>query len=205
MGTIHEINHPYHPFGGPFMDPPISFFCGASILWSRHLWVIKKKSTRWGGSCRNSGHQLEIIHRNRRKTTKNKSSKTVSSKEKSKHQSNQSVNSFSVSFQKKQQTSDLLSCAVASGRVKAAPPLDVLARSRTKAEELLPLVAILGRWISSPVTGDFHGKLDGFCFDGWFESMDVFQWELGIFKGILNLDVVFFSMNPRNLHILHWD
>ena len=198
MGTIHEINHPYHPFGGPFMEPPISFFCGASILRSR-LWVIKK-STRWGGSCRNSGHQLEIFHRNPRKTTKNKSSKTVSSKKKSKHQSNQSVNSFSV-FPKKSDKLLIFSAAFAifgSGESCAFRCLDPWQRRVRRASSTCchPQTLIQSLGIS---TGIWM-----FFFTGCFESMDVFQWELGIFKGILNLDC-FFQWIRETFHILHWD
>ena len=43
---------------------------------------------------------------------------------------------------------------------------------------------------ADPVTGDFKGIWILF-FNGCFGSMDVCQWELGIFKGILNLDGFF--------------
>ena len=198
MGTIHEIK-PSIPsiWGSIYGPPPYLFFC-ASILGSR-LWVIKK-STRWGGSCRNSGHQLEIIHRNPRKTAKNKSSKMfVSSKKKSKHQSNQSVNSFSV-FPKKSDKLLIFSAAFAvfgSGESCAFRCLDPWQRRVRRASSTCchprTLIQSLGIsrefgcffqwmfWINgclSMGTWDFQGNFEF----GWF-----FQWI------------------QETLHILHWD
>ena len=146
MGTIHEINHPYHPFGGPFMEPPISFFCGASILRSR-LWVIKKNRPVEVAAAETQDINLKSFTEIQEKQPKTSLPKQFLPR---KNPNINPINQWihSVSFQKKATnfwSSQLL--LPFSGRVKAAP-LDVLTRGSGESEELLPLVAILRRWSS---------------------------------------------------------